>query len=395
MSGTDQPDQPDHGDAPGVTGAGPLPDPATDPTARALREAMAARAAAVDPPDRLQEILMASQSSRRRTRAWTAVAAAAAVVVVGGSALALTQRGGDSVTTVAAATSATSEPAAPATSEPAAPTSEPARPAPAPAEPSTATSEPAAPTSAPATSAPASAGAALPSGAASVPVYWLGGDGSPRLFREWVPVSGGADDATLALRALLGGSPADPDYASPFGPDAGASVTAADGRLVVDVAASAVSGDVETGDADLAVQQLVWTVTAAAGQDVPVEVRVDGAAGRPVFGRAVAQTVSRAPRAEVQAPVWITGVSTATPGSVTVEGTGTAFEGTLLWTVTDAAGTEIARDAVQAGANGTWGDFSFTAALPAGDYTVTVVAPDESGGEGAAPLPDTKTVTVR
>ncbi|WP_432548667.1 Gmad2 immunoglobulin-like domain-containing protein [Kineococcus sp. SYSU DK004] len=389
MSGTDQPDQPD------VPGTGPLPDPATDPTARALRGAMAARAAAVDPPDRLQEILMASQSSRRRTRAWTAVAAAAAVVVVGGSALALTQRGGDSVTTVAAATSATSEPAAPTSSEPASPTSEPAEPAPAPAEPTAATSEPAAPTSAPATSAPASAGSALPSGAASVPVYWLGGEGSPKLFREWVPVSGGADDATLALRALLGGSPADPDYASPFGPDAGASVTAADGRLVVDVAASAVSGDVETGDADLAVQQLVWTVTAAAGQDVPVELRVDGAAGQPVFGRVVAQAVSRAPRAEVQAPVWITGVSTSTPGSVTVEGTGTAFEGTLLWTVTDAAGTEVARDAVQAGANGTWGDFSFTAALPAGDYTVTVVAPDESGGEGAAPLPDTKTVTVR
>ncbi|WP_432487859.1 Gmad2 immunoglobulin-like domain-containing protein [Kineococcus sp. SYSU DK018] len=375
--------------------AGPLPDAATDPTARALRDALAARADTVQPTDRLQEIRMSTTSRRRSTRAWAAVATAAAVVVVGGSAFALTRGDGESVRTVASApTSATerSGTPTPASSEPdAGGTATGTGQERATEEPRSTTGT----TTGTTTGATAPIGRALPSGSTTVPVYWLGGE-QQLLFREYVRAGDAADDPTNALRAMLGGQPSDPDYASPWGPDDSATVSAQDGRLVVDIAASAAAGDVEAGDVTAAVQQLVHTVTAAAGEDLPVEIRVDGAAEPLVFGYAVPETVSRAPQEAVQAPAWITSVGTGTPGQVVVEGVGSAFEGTLLYTVTDASGAEVARGPVQAGANGTFAEFSVTIPLPAGEYTVLVERPDESGGAaGAQPAGDTKSFTVR
>ncbi|NAZ81203.1 hypothetical protein GTR02_05175 [Kineococcus sp. R8] len=375
------------------TPTGPLPGE-DDPTVRSLRDAMAARADAAQPGDRLADIRGRARARRRASRAWTAVATAAAVVVVGGGATyALTRPGpGDTVRLTAAdtgpgpatSTPPPSTPAAPASADPAPSASETLAVAPPAATPSTAE----APATATATPDP------LPSGAATVPVYWLG-EGSSKLFREFVPATGGGDDPTRALHAMLAGAAVDPDYTSPWSADPAATVASVDGTLVVDLDAGAAPGSLPAAQAEAALQQLVHTVTAAAGDDLPVQLRVDGRARAEVFGQAVPATLSRAPQADVQAPAWITSISTATPGRVVVEGVGTAFEGTLLCTVTDAAGTEVHRDAVQAGANGRYAQFSVTVPLPAGTYTVAVAAPDESGGEGPAPVGDTKTVTVR
>ncbi|WP_432562636.1 Gmad2 immunoglobulin-like domain-containing protein [Kineococcus sp. SYSU DK003] len=374
------------------TPLGPLPDPDGDddlsPTARQLRDALAARAAGVQPADRLEEIRMTSRSNRRRSRAFAAVAGVAAVVVVGGGAFAVTQRGDDNVTTVAASTSPT--PSTPEQTPAPTPTPTGTQPE-SPAPPQTPSVAAATQTQTPAPATSPAADATLPTGASSVPVYWLGGEPA-KLFREYVPVSGAAaDDATNALRAMLSGDPTDPDYTSPWSADESATVTGGDGRLVVDLSAAAAAGS--TGDAGTAVQQLVYTVTAAAGEDQPVEIRVDGQSRPTLFGTPVAETLSRAPQADVQAPAWITSV-TPGPGSVTVEGVGTAFEGTLVYTITDAAGTEVARSWTQAGANGTYAEYSFTAQVPAGTYTVAVFAPDESDGEGSVSVGDTKEFTV-
>lgn len=381
----------------GATPLGPIPDPDGDdelsPTARRLHDALAAREAGLRPTDRLEEIRMTSRTAHRRSRARAVVAAAgvAAVVVVGGGGYALAQRGDDSVRTVAGSPSSTSAPSTPAPAT----SGDPGGAATTAATSSTPSSSAA--TTSPGTSgAPsttsAGTGGALPSGAASVPVYWLGGQPA-KLYREFVRGGEAVDDPTRALRLMLAGAPADPDYTSPWSPDPTATVTRSGGRLVVDLAASAAAGGGAGGGADLALQQLVHTVTAAAGDDAPVEIRVDGKARPTLFGVAVPETLTRAPQVDVQAPAWITRVTPGT-GSVAVEGVGTAFEGTLLYTLTDSAGVEVARDSVQAGANGTFGEFSFTAAVPAGTYTLAVFAPDESGGEGAGPVGDTKTVTV-
>ena len=379
------------------TPLGPLPDPdgheELSPTARRLRAALAARAAGVQPTDRLEEIRMTSRAERRRsrTRGGLVAAGVAAVVVVGGGAYALTQRGDDAVTTVASTASASPSPTSPSpssTSSTPVTDSTPVSSQPAGAGGTPSGSASTSSTSGPTTSA-AGAGT-LPTGATSVPVYWLGGQPA-KLYREYVKAGSGANDATNALRAMLSGSPTDPDYSSPWSKDATATVSESGGRLVVDVAASAASGS--GGDGTLALQQLVYTVTAAAGDDQPVELRVGGKTGQSVFGTSVPASLSRAPQADVQAPAWITSVSPSA-GSVTVKGVGTGFEGTLLYTLTNAAGAEVARDSVQAGANGTFAEFSFTASVPAGTYTLAVFAPDESGGEGAGPVGDTKTVTV-
>ena len=374
------------------TPTGPLPDD-EDATVRSLRRAMAARADAATPGDRLAQIHHRAHARRRATRAWTAVAAAAAVVVVGGgTALALTRPGPGDTVRLTAASAAPSPAASTTPPPPTAPAPAPSTAVPAPA----ATRTAAATTPAPATSPVSSPAAtsALPSGAATVPVYFLG-EGTTKLFREFARAGGTGDDATRALRAMLAGAAQDPDYTSPWSADDAARVTAQDGVLVVDLDGSAAATPLSSARAAAAVQQLVYTVTAAAGDDLPVEIRVGAAAQPTLFGHAVARTVSRAPQADVQAPAWITSTSTATPGRVVVEGVGTGFEGTLLYTVTDASGAEVARDAVQAGAGGRFAEFSVTVPLPAGTYTVAVQAPDESGGEAAAPVPDTKTVTVR
>lgn len=382
------------------TGSGPLPDPEgydeLSPTARSLRDALAARAASMQPADRLEEIRMRTTSRHRSTRAWQAVAAVAAVAVIGGGAYAVIRGAeGGKVTTVAASSSTGTS----ATTTSRNTTSEAPDVAPAPS--SAASSSPAAsapsatasPTgSGQATATGTATGPALSTGDATVPVYWID---STRLFREFVATAAKGNDATNALQILLGGDPNDPDYRTPWRSDPGANVSLdGDGNYVVSVSASAASASLSQAEAKLAVQQLVYTVSAAAGDSAPVRLLVDGTAGARIFGSyTVPSTVSRAPQADVQAPAWITSV-TPSAGSLTVEGVGTGFEGTLLYTLTDASGAEVARDSVSAGANGTYADFSFTADVPAGTYTLAVFAPDESDGEGGATVPDTKVVTV-
>lgn len=84
-------------------------------------------------------------------------------------------------------------------------------------------------------------------------------------------------------------------------------------------------------------------------------------------------------------PVQVTspGAGSRVPaGTVTVTGLGTAYEGTLLYEVTDGAGGVVAGGFVNAGSNGALGPFSLAVPLVAGAYTVAVWAPDESDGEG-------------
>jgi hypothetical protein len=94
-------------------------------------------------------------------------------------------------------------------------------------------------------------------------------------------------------------------------------------------------------------------------------------------------------------------ITSPTPGAtvsgpdVTVTGTGTAFEATLLWEAVPAGGgAAIAHGFTSAGANGAVGPFSFTTTLPAGRVTLSVWEPDMSdGAAGGAPRRNLVTVT--
>ncbi len=72
--------------------------------------------------------------------------------------------------------------------------------------------------------------------------------------------------------------------------------------------------------------------------------------------------------------------------TVTVTGEGTGFEGTLLYQVTPAGGTDVVAEGfTTAGANGDVGPYSFDVDLEPGEYTVQVWEPGmgegDSGGE--------------
>lgn len=72
--------------------------------------------------------------------------------------------------------------------------------------------------------------------------------------------------------------------------------------------------------------------------------------------------------------------------TVTVAGEGTAFEGTLLYRVTPADGTDVVAEGfTTAGANGEVGPYSFEVDLEPGEYTVQVWEPGmgegDTGGE--------------
>ncbi|GIG19943.1 hypothetical protein Cch01nite_06670 [Cellulomonas chitinilytica] len=88
--------------------------------------------------------------------------------------------------------------------------------------------------------------------------------------------------------------------------------------------------------------------------------------------------------------------STVPGPTVTVSGTGTAFEGTLVWDVHPAGeltSAVVYEGSTQAGANGEVGPFSFTVDLPAGAWTVRVWEPDMTDG-AADPGPSSHLVSA-
>ncbi len=239
-----------------------------------------------------------------------------------------------------------------------------------------------------------------------IPVYWVGHSrGEPALFREFraVPDAGGPIAAAVAAMTRM--KPLDPDYQTPWRPAAKVSVTQSGKALSVDLSADAVSATDLTQDvAEIAVQQLVYTATAAAHvagtEATTVRITIDGQPAR-VWDRVeVGDPVAREPMTEVQAHAWV-----ITPqegdvlraGTVTFTGYGTSFEATFPWRITRADGGRVAEGSVMGGTGtGGFGELTWTAKLSPGSYILRLATDDPSGGAapGGAAV-DTKAFTVR
>lgn len=173
------------------------------------------------------------------------------------------------------------------------------------------------PSAGPSTAAPGPSATAAPRPGATalLRVYYLGSDrGRPRLYPEFhsLPVGDGSAAArtSAALTEMLDGRRAyDPDYAG--GWPAGTRVrdvrVEAD-AVVVDLAGvgdGADPGQLDPDTARQAVQQLVWTATAASGKGV-VRLRLDGRPASTLWGIVpVAPDLRRAPAADVLGLVWV------------------------------------------------------------------------------------------
>ncbi len=208
------------------------------------------------------------------------------------------------------------------------------------------------------------------------------------------------------------GAPADPDYSTPWRP-APVRVVVGPDVVTVDLGRQAFRGTAVGSEvAQVAVQQLVHTVTAAVtwggqtGAPAPTRVRVlvEGKAGYDAWGAVrLGEPMTRDPSAV--APNWILDPAEGrrlAAGTIRVSGVGTAFEGTLAWEVAAGKGTPAPRKVVasgvtQAGSGPKPEPFAFSVVLPPGTYTVTVFAPDMSDGEsaeGPRQFPDSKTIVV-
>lgn len=343
-----------------------------DSLAARLRAALNAEADMVHPSDDgMQNI----RSRTARGRAWwqhPAVLAAAAAVVLGllvGGGAALFG-GGDDAGTVAAG---------PTTSAPGQATSTDS-PSPSPTAPATTSS------TEPTESA---------SGEQPVYVYFVQDDpdSGPRLYREEHIVAAGPPSAAVAVQEMLSEPPIDPDYSSPW-----PTRTRLTGYQVIgDTARVDLSGFPAVGaQAEaVAVQQLVYTVTANDKAVRRVRLLVDGTA--PASGHADwSRPVARAPMVDVQALVWLLAPSQdeVVPPKVRISGYGTAFEGTVSWEVRRVGATGVVADGfAQAGANGEFDEFQDAVTLEPGEYEIRAF---ESSAEDGRPLHvDSKTFTVR
>ncbi len=236
----------------------------------------------------------------------------------------------------------------------------------------------------------------------SVPVYYAAdnGDGN-RLTREFRTVETNASPVTAAV-SMLAEPAMDPDYDSFWSSDLDVRSTAVtEGTIEVELETAPPADGPAGDDARVAMQQLVYTATAAAsmhdaGDASDVRVTVDGQPLPELFGESdLAEPVSRAEPLEIRQLVQI---DTPTEGEnvtapVTVNGSGAAFEATLQWEIL-ADGEVVASDTTTAEECCTMSPFEFEVDLDPGTYELVVSEVDVSDGEGRSPASDSKTFTV-
>jgi hypothetical protein len=237
--------------------------------------------------------------------------------------------------------------------------------------------------------AAAAAQAAVPTARTDLYVYWVTSSSTRSLLaREYRNVPDYGDPLLSAVQAVLRQQPLDGDYSSPWRAATTVSVHAAPSGITVTLSADAFAATGVSGEVAAAgLQQLVWTVTAAAQRDVPVTVLVADRAGFRLWGVMAAGTALHRDPAFCAA-VWIDTPleSAAEHGKVRISGQGSAFEGTYRWTISR-DGRPVAAGMVTgspAGPGAGRTQFAVDVTLPAGQYVATVTA-DDPGQQEATP----------
>jgi hypothetical protein len=237
------------------------------------------------------------------------------------------------------------------------------------------------------------------------PVYYVGSTpGGPRLFRYFEPNdTGEPDDGTGRIVGLLMATPSDPDYRTLW------SMSSLEGVWVEGGTASVTLRDesvrerppsMTAQEAELAVQQVVYTVQAAAQQRVSVKFLLDGEPVEQVLGVPAREPFTAAAQLDVLALVSITNPAEGqeVEGSFTADGVASSFEGSVPWELRSPTGEVVLRGTGQASMGDhltpwTTGPIDVSRLEP-GTYTFTAATDDPTGGEGPGPTEDTRTVIV-
>ena len=177
------------------------------------------------------------------------------------------------------------------------------------------------------------------------PVYWIGRSNSNVfLYREFRDVPDDENPITRALRAMMSETPLDPDFFTPWqNPKNLATSISGTNVITVDVSADAFNSNLDADMAQRAIQQLVYTATAAgassglidAGQQIEVVILVDGHTDYLAFKHVkLGAPTSRS--AGMVAPVWIIDPQQGTEvgdGRVKITGRSTVPSGKLHWRI--------------------------------------------------------------
>ncbi|MCB5294353.1 GerMN domain-containing protein [Arthrobacter sp. SO3] len=242
------------------------------------------------------------------------------------------------------------------------------------------------------------------------PVYWIGRSNDKTfLYREFRDVPEQDNPVTRALRVMMSQKPLDPDFFTPWqNPKKLASSISGKNVITVDLSADAFNSNVDPAMAERAVQQLVYTATAAAasaglidsGQQIQVVVLVDGHTDFVAFNH-VRLGSPTARSAGMVAPVWIIDPQEGTSladGAVKISGRSTAAGGKLRWEILRIDGTaktSYLNGTMTASAEaGQSGAFSLSVNLGPGNYEVRV-SQLEDGNPAEDLNVDTRGFTVR
>lgn len=229
-----------------------------------------------------------------------------------------------------------------------------------------------------------------------IPVYWIGRSKEEvYLYREFRDISGDGNPVTTALRIMMGEKPLDHDFFTPWQePSSLATSISGKNVITVDISRDAFNSNLDAGMAQRAVQQLVYTATAAAsssglinsGQQIQVVILVDGHTDFMAFGQVrLGQPMAR--DASLVAPLWIIDPQedTSLPaGSIKFNGRSTDSSKPVSWQILQDNGsgekTSLLTGQVKAtGEPGQFGVFGFSLTLKPGKYELRVAQVDDSG----------------
>ena len=247
-------------------------------------------------------------------------------------------------------------------------------------------------------------------GSNKAPVYWIGrSNDNTYLYREFRDVAEQDNPVTRALRVMMSQKPLDPDFFTPWqNPKKLASSISGRNVITVDLSADAFNSNVDSAMAERAVQQLVYTATAAAasaglidaGQQIQVVVLVDGHTDFLAFNQVrLGSPTARTPG--LVAPVWIIDPQEGTSmedGALKISGRSTAPGGTLRWEILRIDGSiktvYLDGTTTASAETGQSGAFSLTVSLAPGHYEVRVSQPAD-GNPAGNQNQDTRGFTVK
>jgi len=238
----------------------------------------------------------------------------------------------------------------------------------------------------------------------AVPMYFVGEAAQgKRLFREFQKLATCSSSCllTAAVTRSLGDGAVDPDYSSLWPNDVAVQGAGYSGDLItIDLSAAAHDrpSGMTAADAELAVQQAIFTAEAAVGKGrLPVRFTIDGGPTDTILGVPASEPLAAGDELDVLAPVQINSPSdgaTVQAGPVTVEGLAATFEANVVWELMVGGDTVVQNGHTTAAECCKLAPYSFTIKdLQPGSYTL-VVHDEDMSGEGRAVNQDTKEIVV-